>query len=69
LRRILIEIETSRAESEVEVDDDGIDAEMAGGCPGNVVRDRRRADAASSLASCVRSIVSMSALKTVVLTS
>ena len=39
LRRILIEIETRRAEAEIEIDEDRLNFEVAGDRPGDVVGD------------------------------
>ena len=46
LRRVLVEVETRRAEAEIEVGDDGRHVEPGGEMPGEIVRDRRGADAA-----------------------
>ena len=46
LRRILIEIETGRSESEIHVGNDGGDVEPARDRPGDIVGDRRGADPA-----------------------
>ncbi len=46
LHRILIVVEAGGAEREVEIDDDGIQREIARDRPGHIVRDGGRADAA-----------------------
>ena len=46
LRRVLVVVEAGGAERQIEIGDDGIELEIACDRPGDVVRDRRCADAA-----------------------
>src|SRR5207249_3227268 len=46
LRRVLVEIETSGAERQIEIGDHGVKMDVARDRPGDVVRDRGGADAA-----------------------
>ena len=46
LRRVLVEVEAGGAERQVEIGDHGIEVHVARDRPGDVVRDRRGADAA-----------------------